>query len=683
MRESFRFSPNVLARLGEELIPNPDQGIIELVKNSYDADATECRVALHETAHGGGTLIISDNGSGMTGESITGGWLVIGSSGKRARKPTPKFGRLPVGDKGLGRLAGLRQGSEVLLRTWPEAEPGVEYSLRIPWREYDQVAVVEDVLLNVDRINAPVGFYGTEIQIRDLRQRYTRRDVQRLARELLLLADPFSDAAGFRPTLVAPEFSDLEDLVRQSYFADAEYHLQANVDESGRATAELLDWNGRVLTRAGHNQLSKEPYRCPSGSFEFWAFLLDSKTFSTRRSSLGEIREWLKVVGGVHLYHRELRVRPYGDQGHDWLEMNLARAKSPEERPSTNTSVGRIVVNDPDDLLIQKTDRIGFIENEAFHELRRFAIDSLNWMADVRLKQAEKRRLQVRQETPQRVVEARTQLDVALQELPTGSRKVIESSVRRFEREIDRNVKALQLDLQLYRSLATAGTTAAVFAHESGKPITLIEKVAETLRIRARRLAPDEYETLLKPPIEKLFWIAGALRGFARLPMYLLQRDKRRAGLVPVQTTINGLLSVFKPLLNDSNIQVERQALSDEGQIRGSVALVEAALTNLLTNSMDAFNVEGAVHERRVIRVRDEVSGDHILITIADNGPGIADSSLNEIWLPGRTTKPGGTGFGLTIVRDSVEDLGGRIRVRGRGELGGAEFTIELPRVEV
>jgi signal transduction histidine kinase len=681
MKESFRFSPDVLARLGEELIPNPDQGIIELVKNSYDADATQCTVQLIDTNDPGGTIVISDNGVGMTQAAIVNGWLVIGSSSKRARKPTKKYGRLPVGDKGLGRLAGLRQGTEVTLRTRPEEKPGVEYSLCIPWLEYDRVAVVEEVLLPVQQ-HATRRPPGTDIEIRNLRQRYTRRDVQRLARELVLLADPFNNKTGFRPSLVASEFSDLEDLVKNSYFGDAEYHLKATLETDGTAKAVLLDWNDNVIARAKQKELSDTLYECPPAGFELWAFLLDSKTFSTRRNSLGEVREWLKVVGGVHLYHRELRVRPYGDQGHDWLEMNLARAKSPEERPSTNTAVGRITVDDPDDLLVQKTDRIGFIENDPFQELRRFAIDALDWMADIRLREAEKRRLRTRKETPHRVDAARTTLDAALQNLPQASREVIENSVRRFEKEVDRNVKALQVDLQLYRSLATAGTTAAVFAHETGKPITLIEKVAETLRTRGKRLAPDRYDAMLKPPIEKLFWIAGALKGFARLPMFLLQRDKRRAGVLQVTQTIDNLLAVFQPFFADADIKVDRQRLASTAHVRGSVALLEAVLTNLLTNSIDAFNTEGARNKGRSIRVRDEISGDRVLITVADNGSGIDGLTVSEIWVPGRTTKPGGTGFGLTIVRDSVEDLGGHVRVRSRGELGGAEFTIELPRTD-
>jgi signal transduction histidine kinase len=681
MRESFRFSPDVLSRLGEELIPNPEQGIIELVKNSYDADATECIVHLVDTGEPGGTVIVSDTGVGMTENAIRNGWLVIGSSSKRTRNPTAKFGRLPVGDKGLGRLAGLRQGTEVILRTRPESEPSSQYSVRIDWTDYDRVSVVEDVQLVVNKMPTDQKA-GTEIEIRRLKQKYTRRDVQRLARELVLLADPFDDTLGFRPKLVAPEFADLEELVRNSYFDEAEYHLHASLNDSGEASAILLDGNGNVLAKADQRDLSTNSYRTPAAEFDLWAFLFDAKAFSGKRTSLKEVREWLRVVGGVHLYHRDIRVRPYGDPGHDWLEMNLSRTRSPEERPSTNTSLGKIIVEDPSDLLIQKTDRIGFIENEAFLELRRFAIDALDWMAAVRLKRAEIRREQVKAEAPRRVEAARSRLDAAIEALPVETRGIVEQSVRQYERAVDRSVKALHLDLQLYRSLATAGTTAAVFAHETGKPVTLIEKIAETLRTRGRRFLPEHYEAAFQPPIEKLFWIAGALRGFARLPMYLLQRDKRRSGVLRIEQVVDDLVDAFRPLLEDANVEIERQRLAPQAQVRGSVALLEAVLTNLFTNSIGAFNVEGGRYKGRIIRVREESSGETVLITVADNGPGIQGLSLSEIWLPGHTTKPGGTGFGLTIVKDSIDDLGGRITARAHGELGGAEFTVALPMVQ-
>jgi DNA mismatch repair ATPase MutL len=74
----FKFSASILNRLGEELIPKPDQGIIELVKNAYDADATKCTVELIDTNNIGGSIIISDNGTGMDIDAISDGWLVLG-----------------------------------------------------------------------------------------------------------------------------------------------------------------------------------------------------------------------------------------------------------------------------------------------------------------------------------------------------------------------------------------------------------------------------------------------------------------------------------------------------------------------------------------------------------------------------------------------------------------------------
>ena len=80
---SIRFASDILRRLGEELNPSPDQSILELVKNAYDADARRCRVELIETELPGGTVRITDDGVGMPLDSILNGWLVVGRSGMK------------------------------------------------------------------------------------------------------------------------------------------------------------------------------------------------------------------------------------------------------------------------------------------------------------------------------------------------------------------------------------------------------------------------------------------------------------------------------------------------------------------------------------------------------------------------------------------------------------------------
>ena len=158
--------------------------------------------------------------------------------------------------------------------------------------------------------------------------------VKRLARELILLADPFGDdPKGFRPELLAPEYRDLEALVRSRYFRDAEYHLRGAVDADGRAGAQVKDWRGESLFEAKHEEIAARKhggaYGCPPATFDLWVFILNQETFSTRRSTVGDVREWLHELGGIHFYYNGLRVSPYGNLDDDWLGLKPQTCTEP------------------------------------------------------------------------------------------------------------------------------------------------------------------------------------------------------------------------------------------------------------------------------------------------------------------------------------------------------------------
>ncbi len=682
----FKFSPKILQRLGEELVPNPDQGIIELVKNSYDADATECTVELIKTSAIGGSIIISDNGVGMDKDAISEGWLVLGRS-KKANREVTKLGRLPVGNKGLGRLAALQMGSQVILKTRPKDEPGIEYSLTINWDDFQEADVVEDVPFDVQKSSTDKQ-YGTDIIVSNLKNIFIKRDIQRLARELLLLADPFNNHAGFRLQLIAPEFYEIEKKVNNAYFSDAEYHLKAYINEDGIAKASLLDWQGNVIFHAEHSDLSQEtseePYKTPPTEFELWVFLLNPQSFSARNTSVSvkQVREWLAQAGNIRLYHRGLRVKPYGDPDDDWLNLNYARARNPEVRPSTKTVIGRVIVSDPDDMLLQKTDRLGFIENVAFLELKRFGIDVLEWMAKERLKVTEMQRERVKKQVPRDITEAKARIEEVIEtEVPQESRPKVRGAVQQYEIVTERETKVLREDLQLYRSLATAGTTAAVFAHESGKPVTSIEKIAKRIEKKGKEILLEKYEQYLEQPVAKLYEVSKSLQRFSNFPLHLLKREKRRAGVVNIHSIIDEMVTLFQSFFEEGKIEVIQQKVDGQPCIYGSDALLEAIITNLLTNAINAFNVEGGRIEERKVIIRTEIEGSHLKIKVLDNGLGIHNIKVDEIWLPGKTTREGGTGLGLTIVRDSVTDLGGSVNAIPKGKLGGAEFIVELPLI--
>lgn len=113
----FRVHTSVVFQLGESLISDVVQALVELVKNAYDADATFARVlvdtkepppAQSQYPNASGYILIEDDGSGMDYQTIEDGWLTISDSKKRQQKKEKRLtvlGRTPLGDKGLGRLA--------------------------------------------------------------------------------------------------------------------------------------------------------------------------------------------------------------------------------------------------------------------------------------------------------------------------------------------------------------------------------------------------------------------------------------------------------------------------------------------------------------------------------------------------------------------------------------------------
>lgn len=676
--EHLKFAPAILKRLGEELNPNPDQGIIELVRNAYDADASSCRVELTNVEKTGGTIQIKDDGVGMTQSDLINGWLILGKSSKQTARIT-RSGRSVVGNKGLGRLAALRLGHVATVET-RTAKAAKRLRLVLDWDVFDNADIVESVPLTIDQVQpAAKESHGTTVKIENLRGSLTHSEVRRLARSLVLLADPFGAKGSFRPTLVAPAFKDLEQLVRSAYFDQAEFHLVATLSK-GRATTKVLDFKGETLFEGSHEQINKDdiPYEAPDAVFDLWVFVLDAETFATRTATLSEVRQWLADFGGVHLYDRGLRVHPYGDKGHDWLDMNLSRVRSPELRPSTNNSVGRVVVRDDGELLIQKTDRSGFIENQAFLELRQFASDALEWMARKRLQQREARRASNKEAVPPGIKDAASKIETALKKVAPKSRRQIEEAVGRYQKARDKELRILREDLQLYRTLSTVGTTSAVLAHELKKPVRQIGAMARMVERTGKRELTTRYGQTLEKPVTQIIRAAESLKTFANVTTTLLAREKRRQGRVSMSVVVTGIIELLAPFLEESLVTVTTKFVDDEPAVFSSIASCESIVANLLTNSLNAFGYQHARTANRKIEISTKISNG-LELQVDDNGPGIRGLELRDIWLPGQSTTQGGTGLGLTIVKDAVTDLGGSVTAIPKGPLGGARFCVTFP----
>ena len=677
---NIKFSPKILARLGEELNQSPSQGIVELVKNAYDADASDCTVELRGVSKPGGTIRISDWGYGMDVDTIENYWLVLGNSPKSGVEVTPR-GRQVSGSKGLGRLSALRLGTVASLSSVEHTDLESKHSITIDWDELDKANAVEDVNLNIitTRNTKPLRS-GSYICIQNLRESLNRNEVRGLARSLLLLSDPFNDKSAFKVRLDSAEYDELSQLVEQSYFSACEFHMSAAINEDGRASALAKDWRGDTLYSADHNDFgAKEnpPYGCPPATFDIWIFLLSSSSFSTRRVSVSEVKLWLNEFGGVHIYKNNLRVSPYGDRGNDWLGMNLLRAKNPELRPSTDTSIGKIVVLDANNHLRQKTDRSGFIENESFLEIQRFAIDSLEWLAKRRIEEREKKRRVDRKKLEGKTTREKDVVADAIESIEGNTKTRVKRAFEKHERQQQELIRNLKKEIQLYRTLSTVGITTAVFAHELNHPIKIISQSIRTIRLRAKKLLSAEYEKNFSEPIKRIISSLETTRVPSNVTLSLIRFDKRRVARIDTHDILKDIKELYNPFLSDNNTELVLDFCSGAPYLRGSVAAFESIVTNLINNSLASF--DGVKPKDRKIIVSTKVVDDTLELLVKDNGAGITHIRLDDIWLPGETTKTNGTGLGMTIVKDAVEDLSGKVQAVAIGELGGAEIRITLP----
>ncbi len=179
LNEHFEIDASVVFQLGESLITDAVSALMELVKNSYDADATFCKVAVSTAAiedpasafKGAlGSITIEDDGSGMDLEAIRSGWLTISNSGKKILKTqsrTTGRGRTPLGDKGLGRLGTQRLGSNLEMITLTSGVP-LQQRVWFSWKDFAAQRVLSEVLVHREQ-EKPTRTRGTTLIISGLR----------------------------------------------------------------------------------------------------------------------------------------------------------------------------------------------------------------------------------------------------------------------------------------------------------------------------------------------------------------------------------------------------------------------------------------------------------------------------------------------------------------------------------
>ena len=210
--KKFDIHSSIVFKLGEDLISDEVQALVELIKNAFDADADYAKITIEtwkknnikENTHypnANGFILIKDNGCGMDSSVIDRGWLTISNSLKRdmkLKRGVTKRGRTPLGDKGLGRLGAQRLGYNVEIFTKPENEE-YEYHVAFSWKDFQHVEKLSQVPVYY-KTTPSKQKPGTALLISDLREPGSLRDeksLERLQNELSQMMSPYKEIKDF------------------------------------------------------------------------------------------------------------------------------------------------------------------------------------------------------------------------------------------------------------------------------------------------------------------------------------------------------------------------------------------------------------------------------------------------------------------------------------------------------
>lgn len=681
MQESFSITPRIIAHFGEDLIKNDSIAILELVKNSYDAGASHCVVDFHVENGKLEYISICDDGCGMDIDTVRKVWLVIGTDNK---KPTePKFGRYPLGEKGIGRLGVHKLGNNIFMYT--KTKKTKEVHVYIDWERLNKAEEINDFTIDVIEKDNPEYYKkedtGTYILIKNLKSGWDKRQIREVYRNLMSLNSPFGDKSdSFKVDIKSnsnifeglPKF---EDIISNGglYFGTCElsgneiksfkYEFKPwkslNKIEEGRIITErdllyedlflkgLHDVEGRK--RKQSYDIDLDSLKIGDITFDLIIFETDSVIFNYINTEKTSLKTYLSENGGVRVYRDNVRVYDYGEPDNDWLGIDLKRVHRVGGNVSNNIVLGSVKLKREQSFgLKEKTNREGFIENEAYHAF----VDAINYVLSifVRLRNEDKDKLT-------NLYKKHKVIEPVLSDL----NDVIELVNIKVQNESDRHdiLKYLyRIDKQyaevkevLIKS-ANAGLNLGVVIHEMEKQVAALVGCIER----------DEKDRVLdiSKRLEKI------VRG------YTAMIRKTSIGQISLSNIVKIAIENYEFRFSDHFVNVYSNYKEKDLSAWLAEAESVSVLTNLLDNSIFWLSYTRQKNRKISIYVTDQIK-DYNSIIVSDNGPGF-NISTDIAVQPFITGKPNniGMGLGLHIANEMMHSMNGQLLFLD-------EYDLDLP----
>lgn len=673
----FRPKAQILLQLGEQLIKSESVAILELIKNAYDADATLVTVTMDRIdIEGSGTIEIVDNGTGMDLETVCNVWMEPGNSHKKdivTACERSALGRLPIGEKGIGRFGVHKLGKKIQMVT--RVAKGKEVCVSIDWNAFATTQYLDDVQVNIEE-REPIVFTeeatGTRLFISDLSTVWTRGMLRSVYRAITSLSSPFSSIDAFRVRFSTNKTEWLDGLlsfedIKQyalytghielegGYITSFSYNFSPFENMAGlKPRAFQLSSPLKMVREEGGKKRTKSicdinlnQYRIGKVSIDLMVFDRDSAVKARFIADKKTYGAYLDENGGVRVFRDGVRIYDYGELGNDWLELDSRRINTPGKYLSNSLVLGAVSLpRAGSEDLLEKANREGFIENAAYQEFRaavQFAIDYF---------------------TTQRNIDKETlrcYLGGGKKKPVTDDISVIRQRIatcipdEKERKEVDGYLKRIEEDFEfikrMYLKTASAGMSYGVIIHE-------IEKIIEELNAAVKVEKTSIQITSLARHLSRL------VDSYAEL---LRNRSKSRNG---IKDMINQTLFSLQYRLEAHGVHIDKDFESCEENVVCASNLIVGSMINIIDNSIWWTTYAGVPERCILIKATCDIDG-HPAIVIADNGCGFT-LSPEDIIKPFVTTKPSGMGLGLNIVNEIMISQGGMLKFPEKGD-------IELP----
>lgn len=736
--QRFYIDAKTLIHLGRDSIKDHSTALLELVKNSYDADATKVDIEIFSETKN--LIRVSDNGFGMTSDELKNSWLRIGYSGKRASTKS-RLGRRKTGEKGIGRISTDRLGSILELRT--KSKNDKLTGLKVNWDDFDvEGKSLSDIRVEIfepDEINLPIkdgkpSATGTEIVIERQRQPWSKLNIENLHQELSALTPPFEDVQDFKISLVNDIYPLPSEEINSNYLDAAEIKIEAYYPGTGseiiytywdkyngKEVIEKIEWSN-LLTRTGIDSSNLIDNQIRSGpmTIKLYFFLREGASVKDLDFNLTKLREFLDNNAGIKIYRDRIVVKPYGfpssQFGYDWLGLADRKAKDPagisrskNYSVTPNQLVGAVfIARDSNIELADSAAREGLVESEAFYDLKSLVMGTVNMLESYRTKlipkiNEAKRKSRTKESRTERIIKALNSVEKDLysinleiqnnSDIKTHLKERVQKNINQLSGTTDKVEQTITELLNWNRTLsglATIGISSAVFGHETEGSITQLKGSVMAARLALSRKKPDVEEALNE--ISKAVTSSTKVAAWGAYALTRVQREKRSKKNINIGKVINSVVNELEPAYRAASITLNTN-LMDIYTYTFQMD-IETVLINLMTNAYTA-----ATHKagKRIINIKlleedlkepKKLAENGYSLIISDSGPGVSKEFEHRLFEPLFSTKVNpnlgsksiGTGLGLTVVNSIVQDLNGKIIFDKDPELKGARFKIWLPK---